>query len=81
MYTLTQASFQEREEEVRQKEERSSCLGFYTVLVEFYTEEVFHGFLPCGFPNENICVLCVTVFVFLSVILLVKIILGYHLSN
>ena len=31
--------------------------GFYTALVEFYTEEVLRGFLPCGFPEENLCVL------------------------
>ena len=57
MYTLTQASLQEREEEVHQEEERSSCLGFYTALVDFYTKEVLWGFLPYGFPKENICVL------------------------
>ena len=57
MYTLTQASLQEREEQVRQKEEGISCLGFYTALVEFYIEEVLRGFLPCGFPEENLCVL------------------------
>ena len=54
---------------------------FYTCLVEFYTEEVLQGFLPCGFPEENLCVLCVIVLVVLSVILLVKIVLRYHLSN
>ena len=32
-------------------------LGLYIVLVKFYTEEVLWGFLPCGFPKENICVL------------------------
>ena len=32
-------------------------LGFYTVLVEFYTKEVLWGFLPYGFPEENLCVL------------------------
>ena len=31
--------------------------GFYTALVEFYTKEVLQGFLPHGFPEENICVL------------------------
>ena len=30
---------------------------FYTALVEFYTEEVLQGFLPCGFLEENLCVL------------------------
>ena len=29
----------------------------YTALVEFYTEEVLRGFLPCGFLDVNICVL------------------------
>ena len=81
MYTPTQASLQEREEKEHQKEERSSCLGFYTALVEFYTEEVLQGFLPYDFPEENLCVLCVTVFVVLSGILLMKIVLGYNISN
>ena len=45
--------------------------GFYIALVEFYTEEVLRGFLPCGFLEEN---LCVYVLVVLSVILLVKIV-------
>ena len=57
MYTLTQAILQEREEKVCQEEEGSNSLGFYTTLVEFYTEEVLRGFLPCGFLEENICVL------------------------
>ena len=55
--------------------------GFYTALVEFYIEEVLWGFLPYGFPKENICVLYVYVLVVLSVILLVKYVLRYHLSN
>ena len=42
---------------MRQEEERRNCLGFYITLVEFYTEEVLWGFLPCGFLEENICVL------------------------
>ena len=54
---------------------------FYIALVEFYTEEVLRGFLPCGFPEENLCVLCVFVLVDLPVILLVNIFLRYHLSN
>ena len=33
-------------------------MKFYAVLVKFYTEEVLQGFLPCGFPKENIFVLC-----------------------
>ena len=53
-----------------QRERGEVVLGFYTVLVEFYTKEVLRGFLPCGFPEENICVLCVVVLVVLSVILL-----------
>ena len=53
-------------------------LGFYTILVEFYIEEVLRGFLPYGFPEENICVY---VLVFVSVILLVKIVLRYHISK
>ena len=81
MYTLTQEIFQEREEQVHQEEERSSCIGFYTDLVEFYIEEVLWDFLPCDFPEENLCVLCVTVLIVLSVILQVKIVLRYHLSN
>ena len=55
--------------------------GFYIPLVEFYTEEVLRGFIPCSFPKENICVLYVSVLVVLSVILLVKIVLRYHLRN
>ena len=31
--------------------------GFYTTLVEFYTEEFLRGFLPFGFLEENLCVL------------------------
>ena len=31
--------------------------GFTLYLVEFYAEEFLRGFLPCGFPEENICVL------------------------
>ena len=40
--------------------------GFYTILVEIYTKEFLRGFLPCGFPEENLCVLvflCSYVFV------------------
>ena len=40
-----------------QKERGEVILGFYTVLVEFYNDEVLRGFLPCGFPKENIRVL------------------------
>ena len=48
----------ERERESTVEDEQLLLfLGFYTVLVEFYTEEVLRGFLPCGFPKENICVL------------------------
>ena len=30
--------------------------GFYTTLVEFYTEEVVWGFIPYGFLEENLYV-------------------------
>ena len=63
MYTLTQASLQEREGQAHQKERGEVVLGFYTILFEFYNEEVLQGFIPCGFPEENICVLCVIVLV------------------
>ena len=47
-------------------------LGFYTVLVKFYTEEVLWGFLPCGFPEENLCVLfCCTCISFSDPLLMV----------
>ena len=35
--------------------------GFYIAIVEFYNEEVLRGFLPCGFPEENLCVLVLIV--------------------
>ena len=39
-------------------ERREQLLSeFYTALVEFYTENVLWGFIPCGFPEENIGVL------------------------
>ena len=57
MYSLTQAVLQEREELVHHKEVTSSFLGFYTALVEIYTEEVLWGFLPCGFRQDFFCVL------------------------
>ena len=42
-------------------------MKFYTVLVEFYIEEVLRGFLPCGFPEENLCVLlCFCIFLSFS---------------
>ena len=66
---------------MRQKERGEAVLGFYIVLVEFYTEEVLRWFLSFGFPKENLCVLCVTMLVVLSVILLLKFVLRYHLSN
>ena len=31
--------------------------GFYTALVEYYIEEVLRGFIPCGFLEENNCIL------------------------
>ena len=53
-----------RDKEEHLKERGEVILGFYNVQVEFYTEKVLCGFLPCGFPKENICVLCVTVLFF-----------------
>ena len=48
----------EREKESTVEDDQLSLLlGFYTVLVELYTEEFLHGFLPCDFPKENLCVL------------------------
>ena len=45
----------EREKEsVVEDEQLFLLLGFYTVLVEFYTEEVLRGFLPCGFLEKNL---------------------------
>ena len=56
----------EREKEkeyIVEDEELFLLLGVYTVLVEFYTEEFLRGFLPCGFPEENLCVLlCCCIF-------------------
>ena len=48
-------------------------LAFYSVLVEFYIEEVLQGFLPCGFSKENICVLlcCCTCLSFSDPLLMV----------
>ena len=66
---------------MHQKERGEVVFGFYTVMVEFYIEDFLWDFLPCGFPEENLCVLCIYVLVVLSVILLVKIVLRYHLSN
>ena len=62
------------------KRRENQLSGFYTALVEFYTEEVLWGFLRCGLLEENICVLCVTILFVLLVILIVKIVLIYHIS-
>ena len=52
------AGEREREKESTVENEKLFLLqGFYTILVKFYTEEVLQGFLPCGFPKENIRVL------------------------
>ena len=65
--------WRERERESTVEDEQLFLLlGFYTVLVEFYTEEVLRGFLPCGFPEEKYLSSCVFVLIVLSVILLVK---------
>ena len=70
MYTLTQASFTRERRTSEPKIREKQVSGFYTALVEFYTKEVLWGFLPCGFPEENIFLLCVDVLIVLSVILL-----------
>ena len=81
MHSLTQVVLQEREILVRQKEERSICLGFTLLWLSSILRK-FCGVLSLvGFLEEDICVLCVTMLFVLSVILLVKIILRYHLSN
>ena len=51
----------------------SYFLKFYTILVEFYTEEVLRGFLPCGFPEEFFCVIlcCCTCLSFSDPLLMV----------
>ena len=46
----------ERRTSARKRREKQ-LFGFYTALVEFYIEEFLCGFLPCGFPKENICFL------------------------
>ena len=70
MYTLHSRKFVRERRISAPERKRRSCLGFYTILVELYIEEVLHAFLPCGFPEENVCVLCLVVLVVLSVILL-----------
>ena len=48
----------EREKEsTMENEQLFLFLWFYTVLVKLYSKEFLRGFLPCGFPEENICVL------------------------
>ena len=48
----------EKEKEYTVEDEKLFLLmGFYTILVEFYTEEYLQGFLPCGLLEENLCVL------------------------
>ena len=57
MDTLTQFVLA-RERRISAPERREQLLsGFYTTLLEFYTEEVLRGFLPCGFHEENICII------------------------
>ena len=50
------ASFNDTEKTIRISRRRK-LFESYTTVVEFYAEEVLWGFLPCGFPEENICVL------------------------
>ena len=48
----------EREKDSTVEDEKLFLLlGFYIVLFEYYTLEFLQGFLPCGFLEENICVL------------------------
>ena len=44
-------------DDIVEDEQLFMLLGFYTVLIKFYTEEVLRGFLPCGFLEENLFVL------------------------
>ena len=62
MYSLTQVVL-ERERRISALERREKQLsGFYIALVECYTEEVLRGFSPCGFLEENLCVLVLLCF-------------------
>ena len=64
--------FLARERSDSAPERRKLFSEFYTALVEFYIEEVLRGFLPCGFPEENLCVLVfLCSYVFVLVFLLV----------
>ena len=55
---LTNSRCFARERNISAPERREKQLsGFYTALVEFYTEDILRGFLPCGFPEKNIYVL------------------------
>ena len=67
--SLKQVFKREKVKCARNKEEKLSW-GLTTILVDFYTEEVLWNFLPCGFPEENICVLFVVVLVGILLILL-----------
>ena len=64
-------------ESTMEDEQLFLLLGFYTVLVELYIEEVLRGFLPCGFPEENLCVLlcCCTCLSFSDPLLMVLMLL------
>ena len=57
-HSLKQVCKREKNKCAERREKQLS--RFYTALVEFYIEEVLRGFLPYGFPKENICVLCIT---------------------
>ena len=60
-------------EDIVEDEQLFMLLGFYTVLIEFYNEELLRGFLPCGFLEENHCVLlyCCTCLYFSDPLLMV----------
>ena len=55
--TLKYCAGEREKESTMEYDKLFLLLGFYTVLVEFYTKEFLQGFLPCGFPKENLYVL------------------------
>ena len=57
LHSIIALDKEKEKEDIVEDKELFLLLVFYTFLVEFYTEEVLSGFLPCGFPEENICVL------------------------
>ena len=71
MYSLHSSKFVRwRRRSARERERGEVILGFYTIMVEFYSKEVLRGFIPCRFLEENICVIFLIVLIVLSVILI-----------